>query len=82
MEQIFLKIKLYRQKKLSDKFGMNIQYQTIAAEDIEFSSNTFDVVTACQCFWYFNHEKIIPKLSHILKAKWTAIIVIYGMAAI
>ncbi len=54
-------------KKLSDKFGMNIQYQTIAAEDIEFSSNTFDVVTACQCFWYFNHEKIIPKLSHILK---------------
>lgn len=54
-------------KKLSDKFGMNIQYQTAAAEDIEFPDNTFDVITACQCFWYFDHEKIMPKLSHVLK---------------
>lgn len=54
-------------KKLSDKFGMNIHYQTAAAEDIEFPDNTFDVITACQCFWYFDHEKIMPKLSHVLK---------------
>ncbi len=54
-------------KKLSDKLGMNIAYQTAAAEDINFPDDTFDVITACQCFWYFDHEKIMPKLSHMLK---------------
>lgn len=52
---------------LSDRSNMNIQYHTVAAEDIDFPDNTFDVITACQCFWYFDHKKIIPKLSHILK---------------
>ncbi len=54
-------------KKLSDKLGMNIAYQTAAAEDTNFPDDTFDVITACQCFWYFDHEKIMPKLSRMLK---------------
>ena len=32
---------------LSDKSNMNIQYHTVAAEDIDFPDNTFDVITAC-----------------------------------
>lgn len=29
--------------------------------------DTFDVVTACQCFQYFDYEKLFPKLSRMLK---------------
>lgn len=54
-------------KKLSEKAKMRIQYQTIAAEDIDFPDGTFDVITACQCFWYFDHARTIPKLSRMLK---------------
>ena len=28
---------------------------------------SFDVITACQCFWYFDHERVMPKLSELLK---------------
>lgn len=54
-------------KRMSDELNLNIQYQTLAAEDINFSKETFDVITACQCFWYFDFEKIMPKLRRILK---------------
>ena len=54
-------------KKLSDELDMKIQYQATATEDIDFPDDSFDVVTACQCFWYFDHEKVIPKLFRILK---------------
>mgnify|MGYP003295075773 CR=1 FL=1 len=47
--------------------NLDIQYQVISAEDINFPSDTFDVITACQCFWYFNHEKVLPVLADILK---------------
>ncbi len=55
-----------RQAQILSK-NLNIQYLTVAAENIEFPEKFFDVVTACQCFWYFDHEKIIPKLTRILK---------------
>lgn len=54
-------------KKLSDQSNMRIQYQVVATEDIDFPDHTFDVITACQCFWYFDHERIMPKLSRMLK---------------
>lgn len=47
--------------------GMQIDYQTAAAEDLAFPAETFDVITACQCFWYFDHEKIMPNLYRMLK---------------
>lgn len=47
--------------------GMNIDYIPISAENINFSDNSFDVITACQCFWYFDHDKIMPNLHRILK---------------
>ena len=34
---------------------------------IDFPDNSFDVITACQCFWYFKHEQIMPKLHRLLK---------------
>lgn len=54
-------------KKLSEESNMKIQYQTIATEDIEVPDHTFDVIAACQCFWYFDHEKVMPKLFRMLK---------------
>ncbi|MGN1443109.1 MAG: class I SAM-dependent methyltransferase [Acutalibacteraceae bacterium] len=47
--------------------GMNIEYCTMSAENLSFGDETFDVITACQCFWYFDHEKIMPVLHRILK---------------
>ena len=47
--------------------GMDINYLVSSAEDIVFPDNSFDVVTACQCFWYFKHNILIPKLFNILK---------------
>lgn len=54
-------------RRLSEASGMRICYQTAAAEDIDFPDGTFDVVTACQCFWYFDLEKLLPKLLRVLK---------------
>lgn len=47
--------------------GMDIDYYALPAEDIDFPDSTFDVITACQCFWYFDHENISRKLHRILK---------------
>lgn len=58
---------IIKARSISDKMGMKIHYQAIAAEDIDFPDDTFDVITACQCFWYFDHKKIMPILSRILK---------------
>ena len=35
---------------------MDINYYPSATEDIDFPDDSFDVITVCQCFWYFNHD--------------------------
>ena len=47
--------------------GLDIAYKAVPAEDMNFSADSFDVVTACQCFWYFDHERIMPNLYRMLK---------------
>ena len=54
-------------KRLSKLQDMNIDYIVSPSEEISFGDNTFDVVTACQCFWYFDHKVLAPKLSRMLK---------------
>lgn len=54
-------------KCLAEAGGMDIDFQVAATEDIDFPSNSFDVISACQCFWYFDHEQVMPKLAKILK---------------
>lgn len=48
--------------------GMNISYYALSTEDIDFPDNSFDVITACQCFWYFKHEQVMPRLFRMLKS--------------
>lgn len=52
-------------KKLSR--GMEIDYYAIPTEEIDFPENSFDVITACQCFWYFDHENVMPIFSRMLR---------------
>lgn len=47
--------------------GMDIDYCAVSAEEINFPDDSFDVITACQCFWYFDHETVMPKLFRMLK---------------
>lgn len=47
--------------------NMDIDYFAMPAENIHFADNSFDAITACQCFWYFNHEKIMPDFYRMLK---------------
>lgn len=53
-------------KKLSA--GMDIEYVVLPAEKLEFEKKSFDVITACQCFMYFDKSIILPKIHSWLKA--------------
>lgn len=45
----------------------NINYEVKAAEEIDYEPESFDAITACQCFWYFDPNIIVPKIKSILK---------------
>lgn len=55
-----------KQAKLLSE-DMNIEYYAVPAEKINFPDSSFDVITACQCFWYFDHNVLMPKLFKMLK---------------
>lgn len=54
-------------KLLAEQSGMDIDFFVAATEDVSFPDNTFDVITACQCFFYFDHKIVMPNLSRMLK---------------
>lgn len=53
--------------ELTKEAGMHISYECAATEKLAYPENTFDVITACQCFFYFRHDLLAPKLSQFLK---------------
>lgn len=52
---------------LSKNMQMDIGFQSVSAEKMEFLAESFDTVTACQCFAYFDHETLAPRVHKILK---------------
>ena len=56
-------------KDLSEEAGMKIDFFTSRAEEVSFPDNTFDVITACQCIWYFDHDITAPNFARMLKSK-------------
>lgn len=48
--------------------GLHITYHVMPAEQLDFPSGSFDVISACQCFWYFNPEQTAPQLARLLKS--------------
>ena len=45
-------------KKLASQSSMNIDFIVSSAEELDFSPETFDVITLCQCYWYIEYEKV------------------------
>jgi len=56
-------------KMLSKENDMNIDYFVASAEETHFPENSFDVITACQCHFYFNHGIFAPQAHKMLKDK-------------
>ena len=54
------------QAKICSK-GMAIDYYARSAEAAGFPDESFHIITACQCFWYFNHEQVMPEFFRMLK---------------
>ncbi len=47
--------------------NLNINFVTSDANILPFEDNEFDVITANQCFLYFDKEKVIPEIKRLLK---------------
>lgn len=54
-------------RSLADAADMKIRFLAVPAEQMDFPGESFDVITACQCFWYFDHDRVMPKLAELLK---------------
>lgn len=54
-------------RRLAEEQHMDIGFQCVSAEEIVFPAKSFDVVTACQCFPYFDHTKLAGRLHELLK---------------
>lgn len=52
-------------RRLSE--GMDIEYRVAPTEELDFPAGSFDVICACQCFWYFDHERVAPAFYRMLK---------------
>lgn len=54
-------------KQLTNEEGLIADFSVHAAESLPWSEPTFDVVTANQCWLYFDKEKVIEELRRVLK---------------
>ena len=62
-----VKNQIEQAKMLAEQSSMDIDFQCTAAEECDFPAQSFDVVTACQCFTYFDHSKLAPHIHKLLK---------------
>ncbi len=53
-------------RRLSE--GLPIEYRVCPAEQLDFPDGSFDTITACQCFFYFDHAAVVPRLARLLKS--------------
>ena len=54
-------------KRLAEEKNMDIDFFAIPTEQIDYPDESFDIITACQCYWYFDHAVTAPKLAKLLK---------------
>lgn len=54
-------------KQLAAKQNMRIDFRVASAEQTGLLSSSFDMVTACQCFGYFDREKALSEIHRLLK---------------
>jgi len=53
-------------KELAQTDNLNIQYFVSASEEINLPEQSFDLITANQCFLYFDKSKMIPLIQKLL----------------
>lgn len=53
--------------RLSREKDMDIIWKVCAAENTGFDECSFDIITAVQCWWYFDIDKIVPEVVRMLK---------------
>ena len=54
-------------RRICSENSTEIELRVGGAEQQLFPDNSFDVVTACQCYWYFDHDKATEALYAQLK---------------
>ncbi|MCR4315836.1 MAG: class I SAM-dependent methyltransferase [Planctomycetes bacterium] len=54
-------------RRLAISDGLEIDFRTVRAEDAEFPRAAFDLITANQCFLYFDKSALIPKICDWLR---------------
>ncbi|MBR3732153.1 MAG: class I SAM-dependent methyltransferase [Spirochaetales bacterium] len=54
-------------KQLAQTANQDIKFIVSPAEELPFPSNTFDVITVCQCYWYLDYDKVLTRFADILK---------------
>ncbi|WP_195267683.1 class I SAM-dependent methyltransferase [Eubacterium sp. 1001713B170207_170306_E7] len=59
---------------LAEEQKAKIDFLCVPAEEMAFPDSSFDVITACQCFTYLDHEALAPRLSAILRPQGRLII--------
>ena len=65
-------------KALAKEAGMDIDFFTSGAEEVSFPDDTFDVITACQCIWYFDHNITSESFARMLKPNGKFLILYMG----
>ena len=54
-------------RKEAEENGWNIRYVVAPAENTGLPDHSFDAITAAQCFWYFDREKMKKEITRLLK---------------
>lgn len=62
-EEQIAQAKILAEEKNAD----NIKFIASPAEENSFTDNSFDCITAAQCFWYLDRERIIKEIKRIIK---------------
>ncbi len=61
-------------QSLATDEGLSIDFFVSPAEDITFAENSFDCVTVNQAFLYFDTQKVISLIKHVLRPKGVLVI--------
>lgn len=68
-------------KQLAIAADMDIDFRTASAETTDYPDTSFDVVTACQCYWYFDPAKAYPNIARMLKPGGKLVLLYMGWLA-
>lgn len=61
------KAQIAEAQRLSQNSGMNIRYVVSSAEALDLPDHSFDTITACQCFMYFDNDRAVQNICRMLK---------------